>query len=1061
MPVAHYPQREIVEVADFVREAVKGTASSEAYPDMVRLADGRHVLVWSEPAYNDQPSGTWLQFLDSDGVPQGEPAKIGAGDAPVSVTATSDGFILSYRDGSLRGFDGDGQAETGILDLADTKVDVATLADGRIVAAYVEDQVVKVQIFSEDLQPLGAPIAVDGADLSRVEVAALGDGGFAVAYEDEGGRVSSRKYDADGAPVSGVVHHGASDAPEFSSGRPSISASGAGGYAVVWTEASFHDGPHSISDIDEQVQLQLVGPDGTKVTGPILINENDTGGFVIPTIRELADGGFYVTWGRSYLPDDVDYSGTNFDYGLAGRGFDSSGNPVLGEVMLSERGSIVEPLGAIGQAANGDIFVAFDFSDRSRDGSIELARLRQYQGSELLLGSEGKDNLTGGEGRELLFGDGGDDTLAGGGDNDIVLGGDGADRLFGDDGNDRIDGGVGNDHLNGGVGDDEIFGGAGNDRLFGGPGLDRLDGGTGSDTYVVSNRNTVVHDTGGGEDIIVARVDFSLTSAIGVADLRLAGAAVTGEGNESANRLIGNGLANTLLGLAGGDSLAGEGGDDRLFGNDGDDLLKGGAGMDRLNGGAGNDRLEGGEGDDILYVTQAGDSDDLNTLVGGAGNDRYVIDSRVDRFEIVEEANGGIDRVVAYQNTVLAAEVEELELLGGATEGTGNALDNLIIGNAGDNILNGAGGADRLVGGAGDDEYWVVDGLDTIEDSSGYDRVLAFRSFVLSDGLEELELQNGGDFNGTGNGSANRIEGNSGDNVLAGSGGDDRLIGRRGDDELRGGSGHDLLDGGVGNDTLLGQSGIDTASYRAAAGAVTIDLAITIAQDSGGAGFDRIAGVENLVGSNFDDRLAGGEVRNSLDGGTGDDTLIGRGGNDLLLGGDGSDDIRGGDGADQLIGGSQFDELNGEGGADVIRGGFDIDRLSGGAGDDRLFGNAGDDRIAGGEGLDQLMGGAGDDLFAFDDGDTGAARATADRVLDWDEGDRIDLSAVDADRSAGGDQAFSFIGNDAFGGTAGELRSQTIAGDLYLQGDMDGDGNADLMVRVDDLAAITAADLIL
>jgi hypothetical protein len=107
------------------------------------------------------------------------------------------------------------------------------------------------------------------------------------------------------------------------------------------------------------------------------------------------------------------------------------------------------------------------------------------------------------------------------------------------------------------------------------------------------------------------------------------------------------------------------------------------------------------------------------------------------------------------------------------------------------------------------------------------------------------------------------------------------------------------------------------------------------------------------------------------------------------------------------------------------------------------------------------MGGAGDDLFAFDDGDTGAARATADRVLDWDEGDRIDLSAVDADRSAGGDQAFSFIGNDAFGGTAGELRSQTIAGDLYLQGDMDGDGNADLMVRVDDLAAITAADLIL
>ena len=68
--------------------------------------------------------------------------------------------------------------------------------------------------------------------------------------------------------------------------------------------------------------------------------------------------------------------------------------------------------------------------------------------------------------------------------------------------------------------------------------------------------------------------------------------------------------------------------------------------------------------------------------------------------------------------------------------------------------------------------------------------------------------------------------------------------------------------------------------------------------------------IENLIGSNYDDRLYGNEVGNKIEGGTGsdsiegwdgDDTLLGGTGNDYLTGGSGNDSIEGGDGNDTLV----------------------------------------------------------------------------------------------------------------------------------------------------------------
>jgi serralysin len=123
-------------------------------------------------------------------------------------------------------------------------------------------------------------------------------------------------------------------------------------------------------------------------------------------------------------------------------------------------------------------------------------------------------------------------------------------------------------------------------------------------------------------------------------------------------------------------------------------------------------------------------------------------------------------------------------------------------------------------------------------------------------------------------------------------------------------------------------------------------------------------------------------------------------------------------------------------------------RVFGGAGQDILTGGAGDDLLFGGLGHDVLTGGAGADTFRYQ----GAGESTA-TALDLIEGftsgsDRIDLTRVDADSTQAGDQAFTFLGGGAFTGHAGELRVYEDQGTWFVAGDVDGDGNADLLISL-------------
>jgi len=150
--------------------------------------------------------------------------------------------------------------------------------------------------------------------------------------------------------------------------------------------------------------------------------------------------------------------------------------------------------------------------------------------------------------------------------------------------------------------------------------------------------------------------------------------------------------------------------------------------------------------------------------------------------------------------------------------------------------------------------------------------------------------------------------------------------------------------------------------------------------------------------------------------------------------------------------------LNGTTGADRLVGGNNDDVLAGMPGNDTLLGGAGDDRLIGGLGADELWGGAGADRFVLQQSGQSSLK-TMDTIRDFSpgEGDRIDLSAVDAEISVTGNQAFR-LGGSSFTKVAGELIQFDTATGLSVQGDVDGDGRADFALLLAGSHAPLGAD---
>jgi hypothetical protein len=123
-------------------------------------------------------------------------------------------------------------------------------------------------------------------------------------------------------------------------------------------------------------------------------------------------------------------------------------------------------------------------------------------------------------------------------------------------------------------------------------------------------------------------------------------------------------------------------------------------------------------------------------------------------------------------------------------------------------------------------------------------------------------------------------------------------------------------------------------------------------------------------------------------------------------------------------------------------------RLFGGKASDILKGGGQADLIHGNLGADQLTGNGGADTFRYQS-TAESTTGSMDHILDFAAGiDKIDLSRIDADSNMAGDQSFTFIGSNAFSGTAGQLRAYQDGGSWFVEGDTNGDNVADLVIQL-------------
>ena len=179
---------------------------------------------------------------------------------------------------------------------------------------------------------------------------------------------------------------------------------------------------------------------------------------------------------------------------------------------------------------------------------------------------------------------------------------------------------------------------------------------------------------------------------------------------------------------------------------------------------------------------------------------------------------------------------------------------------------------------------------------------------------------------------------------------------------LTGSSQNDIITGGDLNDILNGGAGTNTVSYINAGAAVSVDLSIGTAQNTGGGGSDTLSNFNNLTGSDFNDTLLGDSADNIIEGGAGDDVIDGAGGSDTASYASAASGVS----IDLAESGPQ-DTLGA--GQDTLS---NIENLIGSAFDDTLFGDSGNNILTGGDGDDVISGGIGADTIDGGDGiDTG------------------------------------------------------------------------------------------
>ena len=554
--------------------------------------------------------------------------------------------------------------------------------------------------------------------------------------------------------------------------------------------------------------------------------------------------------------DDILIGGANDDYLNGGLGSDTFNGGTGNDIYILDAATDV-----ILADAGGTDSVIVRYAPANYILSADLDNLTINDGTAT--GGTATINVAGNALNNTIFGNAGANSLIGNAGSDTLLGGAGADLLDGGTGNDSMNGGLGNDTyivdstldiltegatfaLGGGtdtvqstvtrtlglnfdnltlIGANNInaignelanvlTGNDGNNILNGGLGADTLKGGAGNDTYIIDSRLDIIDEelnTDAG-DTVKYGVNASATtvSTLTLSSLNTNEIHLTATINASLDLTQIEHLTITGTGLY------------NIVGNTLNNALIGNAANNSITGGDGNDTLNGGLG--------------LDTLIGGAGDDTYFVGNLAEINLTGETVGGGIDTLNVgfthslndnFENlTLLTVSIDPLTLTLNNINGTGNSLNNTLIGNGGNNILsgldgddilNGGLGADTLIGGTGNDTYTIDNALDKVIElaGAGTDTINSSVSYSLVDTdiaigtagsfVDNLTLTGALAINGVGNALNNTLTGNNAANILNGL---------AGDDSINGGAGNDLLIGGLGADALTGGLGADRFDFN-------------------------------------------------------------------------------------------------------------------------------------------------------------------------------------------------------------------------------------------------------
>jgi Ca2+-binding RTX toxin-like protein len=431
-------------------------------------------------------------------------------------------------------------------------------------------------------------------------------------------------------------------------------------------------------------------------------------------------------------------------------------------------------------------------------------------------------------------------------------------------------------------------------------------------------------------------------------------------------------------------------------------------------------------------------------MAGGLGNDLFRIALPSEAHLLAETIAGGddTDRLEVHgPGTVnlAAALISGIEVLA-LTEVTAvltaaqlSAFDSVLGTGFAETIVLAAPGVTNLTGA-------TVASIDEIRGTAGND-VLRLTDVAER---QNVDLRAGND----------AVAGSLGADTIQGGDGNDTIAGDAGQDLIIGGQGVDRTLGGIANDIFRYQGVSDISGLRetvdGGADTDTMDFSTLGASGRLNLTLATILGVEVLRITDTQVTLTGAQL-------AGFDTVFGSGFFESLT-------VVGG-GAVDLTGKSIvfIDRISFTAGNDTVNfaGGEEGQQLLLGAGNDSVQGGDGADTLNGGLGADTLIGGGGADRFVY--GAIGDSPLAAPDRLGFvkSDGDRIDLSAIDADLGVDGNQAFTaFLGAGAFTGAAGQLRAYASGGNTVLEGDVDGDGGADVRIVLIGPVALAFSDII-